>query len=86
MLLGNRGANSLTGLDGNDRLLGAAGDDKLQGGNGVDTLIGGAGRDQLTGGVQHDIFDFNSLSESGTTYSLSMYPTPSALSDRRSIA
>ena len=67
VLLGNRGANSLAGLDGNDKLLGGAGGDKLQGGNGVDNLIGGTGRDQLIGGAQRDIFDFNSLTESGTT-------------------
>jgi serralysin len=67
VLLGNRGANSLTGLDGNDKLLGGAGADRLQGGDGVDVLTGGAGRDQLTGGAQRDIFDFNTLTESGAT-------------------
>ena len=67
VLVGNRGANSLAGLDGNDKLLGGAGGDKLQGGNGVDTLVGGAGRDQLIGGAHRDIFDFNTLAESGTT-------------------
>jgi Ca2+-binding RTX toxin-like protein len=66
-LLGNRGANVLSGLDGDDRLLGALGNDKLLGGNGADTLIGGGGRDQLTGGGGRDLFDFNSISESGTT-------------------
>ncbi len=67
VLLGNRGANSLAGLDGNDKLLGGAGADRLQGGDGVDVLTGGAGRDQLTGGAQRDIFDFNTLTESGAT-------------------
>ena len=67
VLLGNRGANLLAGLDGNDRLLGGAGSDKLQGGDGLDTLVGGSGRDQLSGGALRDIFDFNSLTDSGTT-------------------
>ena len=67
VLLGNRGVNSLAGLDGNDRLVGGAGGDKLQGGNGIDTLLGGTGRDQLSGGAQRDIFDFDALTDSGTT-------------------
>ena len=65
VLLGNRGANILAGLDGNDKLLGVAGNDKLLGGEGVDTLVGGKGHDQLIGGAGRDIFDFNSLGESG---------------------
>ncbi len=68
-LLGNRGANTLAGLDGNDKLVGALGNDKLLGGNGADTLIGGGGKDQLTGGSGRDVFDFNALSESGTSAS-----------------
>lgn len=41
--------------------------DSLSGGDGNDTLIGGAGKDTLVGGNGNDIFDFNALSEMGTT-------------------
>lgn len=41
--------------------------DGLSGGDGNDTLIGGAGKDTLVGGNGNDIFDFNALSEMGTT-------------------
>ncbi|CAN0338364.1 unnamed protein product, partial [Phaeothamnion confervicola] len=68
-LVGNRGANTLAGVDGNDKLLGALGNDKLLGGNGIDILTGGGGKDQLTGGSDRDVFDFNSLAESGATSS-----------------
>lgn len=66
-LTGCSGNNSLTGGNGNDRLAGASGNDKLSGGSGNDTLIGGSGRDTMTGGSGNDIFDFNAVTDSGTT-------------------
>jgi Ca2+-binding RTX toxin-like protein len=58
VLSGNSGADSLFGLDGSDTLLG---------GIGGDLLVGGLGRDFLTGGSSGDIFDFNAVSETGTS-------------------
>lgn len=55
---GNGAANVITGNTGANRLLGWSGND---------TLIGGAGQDSLTGGDGNDFFDFNALSEMGTT-------------------
>lgn len=49
-MIGNAGANSLTG---------SAYNDSLDGGLGADTLIGGAGNDTLTGGLGADVFVFN---------------------------
>ncbi len=51
-IIGNAGANSLTGGDADDSIVGGAGNDTLDGGLGNDTLIGGAGADR---------FVFNSL-------------------------
>ena len=45
IIIGGKGADSLSGLAGNDSLLGGAGDDTLNGGAGNDTLTGGAGTD-----------------------------------------
>ena len=62
-LTGNRYANILWGLGGNDELdglrgddtlLGGSGDDNLDGGRGDDTLEGGPGADVLTGGDGSD--------------------------------
>ncbi|CAK0780638.1 serralysin [Gammaproteobacteria bacterium] len=58
ILTGSTGANLLDGYTGNDR---------LSGGDGNDTLIGGVGHDTLLGGSGRDSFDFNSLSELGTS-------------------
>jgi Ca2+-binding RTX toxin-like protein len=55
---GNGLANTITGNAGVNRLLGWGGND---------TLIGGGGNDTLTGGDGNDIFDFNALTEMGTT-------------------
>lgn len=45
LLLGDRGANRLSGGDGNDVLRGRGGDDVLHGGDGTDRLFGGSGSD-----------------------------------------
>ena len=58
---------NLIGSDYADTLTGNANANALSGGLGNDTLIGGAGKDTLVGGNGKDIFDFNALSEMGTT-------------------
>jgi Ca2+-binding RTX toxin-like protein len=55
---GNALANILTGN---------AAANTLSGSDGNDTLVGGAARDTLAGGLGKDIFDFNTLTESGKT-------------------
>lgn len=50
----SRGADRLTGDDGNQRLVGNGGNDRLDGGGGRDTLDGGAGNDTLLGGAGLD--------------------------------
>lgn len=57
-LLGNSKRNKLDGNSGDDTLRGYSGNDTLTGGKGVDKLIGGAGSDR---------FNFDRLSESGST-------------------
>jgi Ca2+-binding RTX toxin-like protein len=42
-------------------------DNKLTGNSAANVLTGGLGKDTLTGGAGNDIFDFNALSEMGTT-------------------
>ncbi|TWF54692.1 calcium-binding protein [Neorhizobium alkalisoli] len=49
-IVGNRKAETLYGLAGNDRIYGEAGNDKLYGGDGSDELHGGTGNDLLWGG------------------------------------
>ena len=53
-LVGDNGANVLSGLAGNDTLEGRAGDDTLDGGAGNDTLWGNDGNDVLKGGDDND--------------------------------
>ena len=66
-LSGDRGANKIWALGGNDilfgdrsddELYGGAGDDDLAGGDGDDTLEGGDGADKLTGGEDDDTASF----------------------------
>ena len=66
-LTGSNLNDILTGSIGSNILDGSLGADKLDGGAGNDTLIGGAGKDTLVGGNGNDSFDFNALSEMGTT-------------------
>jgi Ca2+-binding RTX toxin-like protein len=76
----NLSANSATdgwggiwGLQGTDTLLnienveGSSFNDSLTGDDGENTLAGGGGSDVLTGGFADDIFDYNALSDAGTT-------------------
>ncbi|MEN9727793.1 MAG: hypothetical protein RL434_2159, partial [Pseudomonadota bacterium] len=49
-LTGDKLANTLSGLGGNDRLDGKSGNDSLSGGLGNDILLGGLGNDLLDGG------------------------------------
>ena len=60
-IIGNSGANALTGTAFNDTITGNAGDDSLMGGGGNDLLSGGAGNDILTGGAGADIFRVNTV-------------------------
>jgi uncharacterized delta-60 repeat protein len=66
-LYGSNNADNLTGNGGGNKLTGYAGNDTLNGGDGNDTLTGGNGKDSITGGIGSDRFDFNALSEMGTT-------------------
>jgi Ca2+-binding RTX toxin-like protein len=59
VLIGDSGANRLSGIGGRDTLNGAGGDDILSGGEGVDTLAGGAGSDSLDGGLDEDTAVFS---------------------------
>jgi Ca2+-binding RTX toxin-like protein len=56
-LMGDGGANVLTGNDGDDTLDGAGGIDTLYGGGGGDTLFGRAGNDTLYGGADGDYLE-----------------------------
>lgn len=53
-LLGNRAANRLEGIGGNDTLNGYGGDDTLDGGTGNDRVYGGYGNDEMRGSSGHD--------------------------------
>ncbi|HYD95475.1 MAG TPA: calcium-binding protein, partial [Noviherbaspirillum sp.] len=46
---------------------GGAGNDRFTGGAGNDILTGNGGNDTLTGGGGNDVFDFNALTDRGTT-------------------
>jgi Ca2+-binding RTX toxin-like protein len=56
LIIGNRRANRLEGLDGRDTLHGEDGNDALDGGAGDDTLDGGTGNDSLAGGSGNDTY------------------------------
>ena len=66
LLLGGDGEDRLFGETGIDLLFGGLHDDVLAGGDGDDILNGGQGRDSLFGGAGADIFEYLSLSDSGT--------------------
>ncbi|MCO5966744.1 calcium-binding protein, partial [Sinorhizobium meliloti] len=57
-LAGDKVANLLNGLAGNDVLHGRAGNDTLIGGAGNDNLVGGAGADRLDGGDGTDLANY----------------------------
>ncbi|MCC0024943.1 MAG: M10 family metallopeptidase C-terminal domain-containing protein [Hyphomicrobiaceae bacterium] len=56
VLRGMNGDDNLKGLDGNDRLFGGNNNDVLEGGPGKDVLDGGKGKDKLTGNSGADFF------------------------------
>ena len=67
---------NIAGGAGNDMIIGGVSDDAIFGGNGndvlkgrlgEDTLVGGAGVDRMFGGADADVFDFNSVLDSGLT-------------------
>ena len=79
-LIGNAGANVLTGLGGNDCLFGNAGADTLLGGNGNDTLNGGIGADLLNGGLGTDTASY--LGGPGVAVNLNFVAQPGAGGDQ----
>lgn len=69
-ILGNAGANALTGTGFVDSISGAAGADTIDGGAGDDSISGGTGLDSLTGGLGNDLFQLAALTDAtpgGTT-------------------
>ena len=65
-IVGNAGANNLTGTSFDDLLLGNNGNDILQGLDGNDTLDGGAGADTMVGGPGDDTYTVDHFSDSVT--------------------
>ncbi|MGO1078944.1 hypothetical protein [Inquilinus sp. CA228] len=63
-LIGDGGANWLSGDDGNDVLFGKAGVDRLSGSDGADALHGGADGDVLEGGAGADRFVYTTMNDS----------------------
>ncbi len=68
-LTGTSAAEVLVGGSNADTLSGGGGGDYLSGGASADRLVGGSGLDHLRGGSSHDVFDFNTLTDSGRTVS-----------------
>ncbi|HEX9395152.1 MAG TPA: calcium-binding protein, partial [Burkholderiales bacterium] len=64
-LIGNDGANSLTGGSGNDKLNGNGDADSLAGGAGNDTLNGNGGVDTLGGGAGNDVYEVSGQADHG---------------------
>jgi Ca2+-binding RTX toxin-like protein len=64
-LTGGTGADTIQGQGGNDKLYGLAGADRLEGGTGNDTVAGGAGADTLSGGSGYDTFVFDAATSTG---------------------
>jgi Ca2+-binding RTX toxin-like protein len=69
LMTGNKFNDVIKSGAGADTLVGNAGNDKLYGESGNDTLRGGSGKDTLYGGAGRDYFDFDKITESGTTSS-----------------
>jgi Ca2+-binding RTX toxin-like protein len=66
-LTGSNYSDVLTGDSKGNVLEGLGGNDKLSGGGGNDTLTGGMGQDTMTGGSGGDRFDFNTVSQIGSS-------------------
>jgi Ca2+-binding RTX toxin-like protein len=62
-IVGNNGANTLTGTALPDTLSGNSGNDVLIGGDGNDLVIGGAGADNLQGGLGDDVIRLHALAD-----------------------
>ncbi|TLD44085.1 MAG: Serralysin C [Accumulibacter sp.] len=60
-IVGNAGANVLTGTDYGDHIDGGAGADRLIGGGGSDTLIGGAGNDVYVADASDSVSETSTL-------------------------
>ena len=54
VIFGNRAANTIDGLEGDDELRGLLGNDLIVGGRGSDVIYGNQGRDTILGGSQED--------------------------------
>ena len=54
LIVGRKGNDKLSGLDGNDIVKGGSGKDKLKGNDGDDLLKGGSGNDKLSGQTGDD--------------------------------
>jgi Ca2+-binding RTX toxin-like protein len=67
-ILGNAGANLLTGTALDDSIIGGNGNDTLMGGLGNDTLDGGKGIDSLVGGGGDDTYVINKLGDTVTEF------------------
>jgi Ca2+-binding RTX toxin-like protein len=65
-LMGNKKANVLEGLAGDDSMNGGRGNDTLRGGTGADSLRGANGIDVLEGGADADRFLFQAFADSAT--------------------
>jgi Ca2+-binding RTX toxin-like protein len=61
VVVGNAGANSMTGA--NAMMFGLAGNDTIASAGGNNVMVGGAGNDTLIGGAGNDQFVFNATSE-----------------------
>lgn len=61
IVIGNNGAEALSGKSANDALFGLDGDDQISAGPGNDYINGGPGNDILSGGDGSDIFAFTPL-------------------------
>ncbi|WP_052119962.1 calcium-binding protein [Inquilinus limosus] len=82
IMIGDGGANLLSGWTGDDNLSGGGGKDQLFGGDGIDTLNGGAGADTLTGGAGADNFVFSAAADSGVGYAKADLITDFATGDK----
>ena len=64
LIIGDGGANRLSGLAGADRLYASGGNDVVDGGGGNDLIVGGGGADSLKGGAGADSFAYGAVTDS----------------------